>query len=52
MSSVVRVSNYSNCFFLNEFDLIKIVLRDATEHNRAVAEVRLNKGKIKCFECS
>jgi hypothetical protein len=45
----MRVGYNPNCFFLDELDLIKILLRDAAKNHWTVAEVRLNKCKIECF---
>ena len=51
MSSIGRVCNDSNSFFLNKFDLVEIMLRYATENNGTVVEMRLNEGKVQCFQC-
>jgi hypothetical protein len=46
MCSVRRVSDNSNSFFLNKFNLVEVLLRYAAEDYRAVVEVRLDEGKI------
>ncbi len=49
MSCVGGVSDDSNSFFLNEFDLIEILLRYAAQNNGTVVEMRLYKGKVEGF---
>ena len=46
MCSVRRVSDDSDSFFLNEFNLVEVLLRYAAEDYGAVVEVGLNESKV------
>jgi hypothetical protein len=46
MCSVRRVSDDSDSFFLNEFNLVEVLLRYAAEDYGAVVEMGLNESKV------